>query len=45
VYLNVLEVNSIFFKEVHEIGEVLCGWFVVATVRPDGLYPEQINID
>jgi len=45
VYLHVLEVNSIFFKEVHEIVEALCGWFVVTTVRPDGLYPEQINID
>jgi len=45
VYLDFFEVDSILFKEVHEIAEVLCGWFVVTTVRPDGLYPEQINID
>jgi hypothetical protein len=43
VYLNFFEVNSILFKEVHEIVEVLCTRFVVTAVRPDGLNPEQIE--
>ena len=43
VYLNFFEVDSILFKEVHEIAEVLCTRFVVTAVRPDGLNPEQIK--
>jgi len=43
VYLNFFEVDSILFKEVDEIAEVLCTRFVVTAVRPDGLNPEQIE--
>jgi hypothetical protein len=40
-YLNFFEINSILFKEVHEIAEVLCAWFVVTTIGPDGLHQKK----
>jgi hypothetical protein len=43
VYLDFFEIDSIPFKEVHEVAEVLCTRFVVAAVCPDGLHPEQMK--
>jgi hypothetical protein len=40
-YLNFFQINSILFKEVHEVGEVLCTWFIVTTIGPDGLKSES----
>jgi hypothetical protein len=41
-YLSIFQINPILFEKAHEVAEVLRTRFVVATICPDGLKPEQI---